>query len=178
MIFDGALAFLAGLLSFASTCVLPLVPAYVAYMGASSSETTTTLRQQLKVLGNAALFVGGFATAFVALGASFGLIGADLKAYRPLLLQVSGAALVLIGIALLAFGRIPGLMGEKRFDISHRLPRAPGPRTSSGSPSPLDGRHAWVRSWPPSCCGPAAAARPPRAPCCSPSIRPASGYHS
>src|SRR5207248_1018736 len=91
MIVDLALAFLAGLLSFASTCVLPLVPAYVAYMGAASSGTTTTLRQQLKVLGNAALFVGGFATAFVALGASFGLIGADLKAYRPLLLQIAAA---------------------------------------------------------------------------------------
>src|SRR2546430_3576159 len=125
MIVDLALAFLAGLLSFASTCVLPLVPAYVAYMGAASSGTTTTLRQQLKVLGNAALFVVGFGTAFVALGASFGLIGADLRAYRPLLLQIAGAALVLIGIALLTLGRIPGLMGEKRLDIAHRLPRAP-----------------------------------------------------
>jgi cytochrome c-type biogenesis protein len=125
MIVDLALAFLAGLLSFASTCVLPLVPAYVAYMGAAAAGTETTIRQQLKVLGNAALFVGGFATAFVALGASFGLIGADLKAYRPLLLQIAGAALVLIGIALLTLGRIPGLMGEKRFDIAHRLPRAP-----------------------------------------------------
>ena len=125
MIVDLGLAFLAGLLSFASTCVLPLVPAYVAYMGAAAAGTETTARQQLKVLGNAALFVAGFATAFVALGASFGLIGADLKAYRPLLLQIAGAALVLIGIALLTIGRIPGLMGEKRFDIAHRLPRAP-----------------------------------------------------
>src|SRR5213596_1786321 len=125
MIVDLALAFLAGLLSFASTCVLPLVPAYVAYMGAAAAGTTMTLRQQLGVLGNATLFVAGFASAFVALGASFGLIGADLKAYRPLLLQVAGAALVLIGIALLTLGRIPGLMGEKRFDIAHRLPRAP-----------------------------------------------------
>src|SRR5437588_1816601 len=125
MIVDLALAFLAGLLSFASTCVLPLVPAYVAYMGAASSGTTTTLRQQLEVVGNAGLFVAGFATAFVALGASFGLIGADLKAYRPLLLQVAGAALVVIGVALLHLGRIPGLMGEKRFDLAHRLPRAP-----------------------------------------------------
>src|ERR1700694_3815495 len=89
MIVDLALAFLAGLLSFASTCVLPLVPAYVAYMGAAASGTETTVRQQLRVVGNAALFVAGFATAFVALGASFGLIGADLKAYRPLLLQVA-----------------------------------------------------------------------------------------
>jgi cytochrome c-type biogenesis protein len=125
MIVDLALAFLAGLLSFASTCVLPLVPAYVAYMGAASAGTETTLRQQARVLGNAALFVAGFATAFVALGASFGLIGADLKAYRPLLLQIAGVALVLIGIALLTLGRIPGLMGERRFDIAHRLPRTP-----------------------------------------------------
>src|SRR2546425_11636111 len=118
-------AFLAGLLSFASTCAPPLAPAYIAYMGAAASGTETTLRQQLKVLGNAALFVGGFATAFVALGASFCLIGADLKAYRPLLLQIAGAALGLIGVALLALGRIPGLMSERRFDIAHRLARAP-----------------------------------------------------
>lgn len=125
MILDLVLAFVAGLLSFASTCVLPLVPAYVAYMGAAAAGTETTVGLQLKVLGKAALFVAGFGTAFVALGASFGLIGADLRAYRPLLLEVSGAALVLIGIALLTIGRIPGLMGEKRFDIAHRLPRAP-----------------------------------------------------
>lgn len=125
MILDLALAFLAGLLSFASTCVLPLVPAYIAYMGAAVAGTPSTMRQQLTVLGNAALFVAGFATAFVALGASFGLIGADLRAYRPILLQIAGIALVLIGIALLAWGRIPGLMGEKRLDIAHRLPRTP-----------------------------------------------------
>jgi cytochrome c-type biogenesis protein len=125
MILDLALALLAGLLSFASTCTLPLVPAYVAYMGASVTGATTTVGQQLKVLGNAALFVAGFGTAFVALGASFGLIGADLQAYKPVLLQISGIALVLIGIALLVLGRIPGLMGEKRFDLAHRLPRAP-----------------------------------------------------
>ena len=125
MILDLALAFLAGLISFASTCVLPLVPAYIAYMGAAAAGTQSTTRQQLTVLGNAALFVGGFATAFVALGASFGLIGADLRAYRPQFLQIAGIALVLIGIALLVWGRIPGLMGEKRLDIAHRLPRTP-----------------------------------------------------
>lgn len=125
MILDGALAFLAGLLSFASTCVLPLVPAYVTYMGATVAGPAMSRRQTLKVLGNAALFVAGFATAFTALGASFGLIGADLRAYRSVLLQVGGIALVLIGIGLLFWGRVPGLMAERRLDIAHRLPRAP-----------------------------------------------------
>jgi cytochrome c-type biogenesis protein len=125
MILDLALAFVAGLLSFASTCVLPLVPAYVAYMGAAAAEQPATVRRQLGVLGNAGLFVAGFSTAFTALGASFGLIGADLKAYRPILLPVAGTALVLIGVALLIWGRVPGLMGEKRFQVAHRLPRTP-----------------------------------------------------
>lgn len=127
MILDLALAFLAGLVSCASTCVLPLVPAYIAYMGgqAALSGGHPTPRQQVRVLGNAALFVAGFTTAFVALGASFGLLGADLQAYRPVLLEISGAALILMGVALLTLQRIPGLMGEKRFDIAHRLPHAP-----------------------------------------------------
>lgn len=125
MILDLALALVAGLLSFASTCTLPLVPAYVTYMGASITGGGTTLSQQLKVLGKAGLFVAGFATAFVALGASFGLIGADLQAHKALLLQIAGVALVLIGVALLTLGRIPGLMAERRFDIAHRLPRTP-----------------------------------------------------
>src|SRR5256885_16542868 len=104
-----ALAFLAGLLSFASTCVLPLVPAYVAYMGATATGTTMTLRQHLGVLGNPAFFAAGFGSALVALGASFALLGADLKASRPPLLQVAGVALALAGIALLTAPRIPGL---------------------------------------------------------------------
>ncbi len=127
MILDLSLAFAAGLLSFASTCVLPLVPAYITYMGgrAASDGVETAGRQQLRVLGNAALFVAGFSTAFVALGASAGLIGADLKAYRPVLLQVAGIGLVILGIALLGLLRLPWLMRERRFDVAHRLPRAP-----------------------------------------------------
>src|SRR5437879_11007227 len=127
VILDLVLAFAAGLLSFASTCVLPLVPAYITYMGgrATGESSSASLTQQLHLLGNALLFVAGFSTAFVALGASAGLIGADLKAFKPLLLQVAGAALVLIGLGLLFWQRTPWLMRERRFDIAHRLPRAP-----------------------------------------------------
>jgi len=127
MIVDLGLAFVAGLLSFASTCVLPLVPAYVAYMGGqvAAGSPQPGIRQQASVLGNAFLFVLGFSTAFVALGASAGLLGADIKAFRPVLLQVAGVALIVLGVALLGIWRIPWLMQERRLDIAHRLPRAP-----------------------------------------------------
>ena len=129
MILDLAVAFAAGLLSFASTCVLPLVPAYVAYMSGQAAlpGTETTRRQQARLLTTAFLFVLGFSTAFVALGASAGLLGGrlDLRDFRPALLQIAGVALVLIGISLLFLGRIPGLMRERRLEVAHRLPRAP-----------------------------------------------------
>src|SRR5207245_1111536 len=66
MIVDLGLAFVAGLLSFASTCVLPLVPAYVAYMGGqvAAGSPQPGIRQQARVLGNAFHFVLGFTTAF------------------------------------------------------------------------------------------------------------------
>ncbi len=78
-------------------------------------------RQQLRVLGNALLFVAGFTTAFVALGATAGLIGADLHAFKPILTMLAGIALFVMGVALL--GGLPWLMRERRFDIAHRLPR-------------------------------------------------------
>ncbi|HYM51365.1 MAG TPA: cytochrome c biogenesis protein/redoxin [Candidatus Limnocylindrales bacterium] len=129
MVLDLAVAFAAGLLSFASTCVLPLVPAYVAYMGgqAALNPQTPASGRQRRLITNAVLFVLGFSTAFVALGASAGLLGErlDLRQVRPALLQVAGIALVLIGISLLLLGRIPGLMRERRLDLAHRLPRTP-----------------------------------------------------
>jgi cytochrome c-type biogenesis protein len=119
------IAFLAGILSCASTCFLPLVPAYVSFMGgqAASAASASPMRQQVRVLTNALLFVGGFTTAFVALGAAAGLVGADLQQYKPVLGKVAGIALVLMGIALL--GGLPWLMRERRLAVAHRLPRAP-----------------------------------------------------
>jgi cytochrome c-type biogenesis protein len=94
-------------------------------MGGRAASVTgeTAIRAQLKVLSNAALFVAGFSTVFIAFGAGAGLIGADLRAFRPLLLQVAGIALVIMGLALL--GLAPWLMREARIDVAHRLPRGP-----------------------------------------------------
>ena len=124
MIPDLGVAFLAGLLSCASACVLPLLPVVMAYLGGlSSPETAGRRRRPAAPLGGAALFVAGFATAFVGLGAGAAVIGASLAAYRPALVAVSGVVLVGLGAALLA--GVPWLARERRFDVAHRLPRTP-----------------------------------------------------
>jgi len=117
---DLGIAFVAGLLSCASACVLPLLPAYLAYVGGLGQVGGTS---RLPVLGGAGLFVAGFATAFVALGAGAALVGAGLAAYRPAVVTASGVVLVVLGAALLA--SMPWLAREWRFHVAHRLPRSP-----------------------------------------------------
>jgi cytochrome c-type biogenesis protein len=121
---DLVLAFAAGLLSCASACVLPLLPAYVGYLGGVGVDHDGAPgAKSLRVIGRAALFVAGFGSAFVAMGALAGLVGAGVLAYRPLLARVAGAVLVVMGVALL--GGVPWLMRERRLHFAHRLPRTP-----------------------------------------------------
>ena len=123
MLSDLGLAFTAGLVSCASACVLPLLPIFVAYMGGVEPGLGDRRRTRLKVAGNAVLFVAGFSTAFVGLGAGAGLLGADLAMYRQPLVLASGVLLVIFGVALL--GGMPWLMRERRLQIAHRLPHSP-----------------------------------------------------
>ena len=120
-----AVALLAGLVSCTSACVLPLVPAYVAYLGGVAAPSGQGMQpsRRLPVLINAILFVAGFATAFTGLGASAGLLGANLLVYRPALTMISGLLLIVMGIALV--GGIPWLMQEQRLQLVRRLPRSP-----------------------------------------------------
>src|SRR5215469_12545779 len=97
LIADLGIAFVAGLLSCASACVLPLLPAYLAYVGGLGQAGGG----RLAVLGGAGLFVAGFGTAFVTLGAGAALVGASLAGYRPALVTASGVVLVVLGAALL-----------------------------------------------------------------------------
>ncbi|MBN1659237.1 MAG: sulfite exporter TauE/SafE family protein [Anaerolineae bacterium] len=97
------LAFLAGLLSFVSPCVLPLVPAYMGYLGGTavaSGEEGNTWRTFVHAL----LFVVGFALIFILLGASATFIGRLLRDYALLLQRVGGALLVVFGMRLMAIG--------------------------------------------------------------------------
>lgn len=92
------LAFLAGLLSFISPCVLPLVPVYLSYLTGSSLEGEASPGRWV-VLRHAALFVGGFTLVFVALfGAPMGLLGHLLNRFTPILTKVGGLFLILLGL--------------------------------------------------------------------------------
>ena len=96
-----ALAFIAGVLSFISPCVLALVPVYVAFLGESAS-TADDARQpgwRGPIFGQAALFVLGFSALFILLGVSVGLLGGPLfGSERPLVRQVAGAVVIVLGI--------------------------------------------------------------------------------
>ena len=119
------LAFLGGLLSCVSVCFLPLIPAYITYLGgrAVGQPGVSPRGQQLIVLGNALLFIAGFSTVFILFGAAAGLLGANLTQYRSVLLKVAGLALIVMGIGMI--GALPWLMREFHVDIAHRLPRTP-----------------------------------------------------
>ena len=115
-------AFLAGLLSFASPCVLPLVPAYLAYMGGVSIEDMLEegwARARWMVLAAALCFVAGFSTVFVALGATASWIGQAVSAYLGWLSYIAGVLIAVMGLHFLGLIRIPLLHRTARIGVSH-----------------------------------------------------------
>lgn len=131
----------AGLVSFLSPCVLPLVPGYLSYVTGLSGEelegqqrppataegslltaapavaATPTVVRRGRVLLGSVLFVLGFSAVFVAGGALFGGLGSALVEHKPVVDRVLGVLTVLLGLAFL--GLLPGLQREVRI---HRLP--------------------------------------------------------
>jgi cytochrome c-type biogenesis protein len=99
-----SLAFLAGLLSFASPCVLPLVPAYMGYLGGTmviEGEQASTRAETARTFLHSLLFVLGFGLVFVLLGASATFMGRILFDYALLLQRVGGVLLVIFGMRLM-----------------------------------------------------------------------------
>ncbi|QNE36061.1 cytochrome c biogenesis CcdA family protein [Leifsonia shinshuensis] len=90
------IALLAGLVSFASPCVLPLVPGYLAYVGGISDPGAK--RDRGRVLTGVALFVLGFAVVFIAYGAAFGALGSWLVRWQEVVIQVLGVLVILMGL--------------------------------------------------------------------------------
>ncbi len=126
-------AAVAGLVSFLSPCVLPLVPGYLSYVGGlSGTEATapstdvatgggvaTRARVRSRTVLGAMLFVLGFTVVFVAYGVLFGRLGGLLIEHQRLLERILGVVVILLGLAFL--GWLPGVSREVRI---HRLPTA------------------------------------------------------
>ena len=103
----------AGVLSFLSPCVLPIVPPYLAFMaGASLDEAADRRRPQL--LGTAAFFVLGLSTVFLLLGLAASALGRALLAWQEQMTMLAGAVIVLFGLHFLGVLRIPLLNREAR----------------------------------------------------------------
>lgn len=105
------LAFLAGLLSFVTPCVLALVPVYLAFLGASAAEPAGATRPPL---APALLFVAGFSLLFIVLGTSVGLLGAAL--FRTNEARIVAGAVV-IGIGLLSTGLFGPVLDRWRVGV-------------------------------------------------------------
>jgi cytochrome c-type biogenesis protein len=113
------IAFIAGLASFLSPCVLPLVPIYLAQLvGPSvyqSANQQQTLKTRLNTFRHAAMFVAGFTLAFVMLGATASTLGSYLRENVAILRQAGGIIMIVFGLHLTGILRIPLFYSQKRF---------------------------------------------------------------
>ncbi|HEY6871839.1 MAG TPA: cytochrome c biogenesis protein CcdA [Geobacteraceae bacterium] len=118
-------AFIAGLLSFLSPCVLPLIPSYITYItGLSFADLQAehpTHKVRLQTMIHSLLFVAGFTVVFVLLGASATYIGGFLQEHMALLRKIGGVLIVVFGVHVAGIFDIGILLGEKRVTI-HRKP--------------------------------------------------------
>ncbi|GER86219.1 cytochrome C biogenesis protein CcdA [Dictyobacter vulcani] len=121
------IAFIAGLASFLSPCVLPLVPIYLAQLVGpgvyQAGNTQPTFSSRLTTFLHAATFVLGFTLAFVALGATASTLGSFLREHLTILRQAGGIIMILFGLHLTGLLNIPLLNQQKRFTF---IPEHPG----------------------------------------------------
>jgi cytochrome c-type biogenesis protein len=116
------IAFLAGLVSFVSPCVLPLVPAYLSLLTGESLEdlkSSPSGKARVQTFIHAIAFVMGFSVIFVALGLGASAIGGVLDANRVLIAQIGGVLVVILGLHMMGMIRIPYLMRDARVHVVH-----------------------------------------------------------
>ncbi len=122
-------AFVAGLASFLSPCMLPLVPIYLAQLVGQSVYQSPNRHDdrppRLITFLHAVMFVFGFTLAFVALGATASALGSILRGYQFQLRQIGGILLVLIGLYLMGILKLPFLTLQKRFAFRPTRPSYP-----------------------------------------------------
>jgi cytochrome c-type biogenesis protein len=114
-------ALLAGLVSFLSPCVLPLVPPYLVYLAGTSLERLADREPEPRVrretMMAALLFVAGFSTVFVALGAGASAIGALMRFYSNELATIAGIVIIVMGLHFLGITPISLLHRQKRLEM-------------------------------------------------------------
>jgi cytochrome c-type biogenesis protein len=117
-----AAALFAGLLSFLSPCVLPLVPPYLVYLAGASLERFADAEPEPRVRREtvfaALLFVAGFSTVFISFGASATVIGALVQRYSSELAIAAGIVIIVMGLHFLGLTRLSVLMREKRLEMA------------------------------------------------------------
>lgn len=115
-------ALLFGLLSFVSPCVLPIVPGYLSFISGISYEemqqSDSRARVRNRVLLTSLLFVLGFSTVFIALGASATALGQFLHEQKNIISKVAGVVIIILGLHMTGIVKIPFLNYEKRFQSS------------------------------------------------------------
>lgn len=111
-------ALLAGLVSFASPCIVPLVPGYLAYVSGMAGAGADQRASRPRLVLGSGLFVLGFSAVFVALGVAFGSLGARIEPQVDIVTRVLGVLVVVLGLVFL--GAVPFLQRERRIHVSPR----------------------------------------------------------
>ncbi len=115
-----ATAFLAGLVSFVSPCVLPLIPAYLCFLTGSSLEELKVQRDaatRRRVLAHALAFIAGFTAIFMLIGLSASAVGSAFAEQKMLIARIGGAVILVLGLNMLGVFKIPFLMMDKRVRV-------------------------------------------------------------
>ncbi|MHB1275590.1 MAG: cytochrome c biogenesis CcdA family protein [Candidatus Humimicrobiaceae bacterium] len=114
-----ASAFIAGVLSFISPCILPLVPVYISFMTSKAAlqNKKNKLSDRLFIFLNSIFFVLGFSLIFIILGSTATFIGKILRDYSNIISRVGGGLLIIFGLNYMGIFKIPFLNFEKKFNI-------------------------------------------------------------
>ncbi|TVP42265.1 MAG: cytochrome c biogenesis protein CcdA [Gemmatimonadales bacterium] len=112
------IALSAGVLSFLSPCVLPLVPSYLTFVTGMSLEDLEEGVERGRVFRTALLFTLGFSLVFMLLGASASFLGQFFRSYEDWLARIGGVVLIVLGLHLAGLFRLTPLLREKRVHVS------------------------------------------------------------
>ena len=113
-------AFLAGLISFVSPCVLPLIPAYLSFLTGSSLEelkAQSDAVSRARTMLHALAFVAGFTVVFMAIGLSASALGSVFVDYKDWIARIGGAVVIVLGLNMVGLFKIPALMMDKRLQF-------------------------------------------------------------